>query len=136
MMAAAPLPVGPSRRLEGFTDGAAGLGGATAVTIEKSHGLTPNRALVGGLHNFPGQLPGGVLPVGGGMHQVDLQKRRPYPVEGLPVGSNHRDNPTEKGLQKIMAPLGPSQSLPIGMSDAIGIADKAAADRLNIKYVC
>lgn len=39
-------------------------------------------------------------------------------------------------VKKIMAPLGRSQSLPIGMSDALGIADKAAADRLQIKYVC
>ncbi len=39
-------------------------------------------------------------------------------------------------MKKIMAPLGRSQSLPIGMSDAIAIDDKAAADRLQIKYVC
>lgn len=39
-------------------------------------------------------------------------------------------------VKKIMAPLGRSQSLPIGMSDAIGIADKAAADRLDIRYIC
>ncbi len=39
-------------------------------------------------------------------------------------------------VKKAMAPLGRSQSLPIGMSDALGIADKDAADRLNIKYVC
>ncbi len=39
-------------------------------------------------------------------------------------------------VKKVMAPLGRSQSLPIGMSDALGIADKAAADRLNIRYVC
>ncbi len=39
-------------------------------------------------------------------------------------------------VKKIMAPLGRSQSLPIGMSDAIGINDKDAADRLQIKYVC
>ncbi len=39
-------------------------------------------------------------------------------------------------MRKIMAPLGRSQSLPVGMSDAIGINDKAAADRLQIKYVC
>ncbi len=38
-------------------------------------------------------------------------------------------------LKKIMAPLGRSTSLPIGMSDALGISDKAAADRLSIKYV-
>ncbi len=39
-------------------------------------------------------------------------------------------------MKKIMAPLGRSQSLPIGMSDAIGINDEAAAKRLDIKYVC
>ncbi len=39
-------------------------------------------------------------------------------------------------VKKIMAPLGRSQSLPIGMSDALGISDKDAADRLQIKYVC
>ncbi len=38
--------------------------------------------------------------------------------------------------KKIMAPLGRSQSLPIGMSDALGINDKAAAELLDIKYVC
>jgi glutamate synthase (NADPH/NADH) large chain len=39
-------------------------------------------------------------------------------------------------MKKIMAPLGRSQSLPIGMSDALGIADKAAAEALKIKYIC
>ncbi len=39
-------------------------------------------------------------------------------------------------MKKIMAPLGRSQSLPIGMSDAIGIEDKDVADRLQIKYIC
>jgi glutamate synthase (NADPH/NADH) large chain len=39
-------------------------------------------------------------------------------------------------VKKIMAPLGRSQSLPIGMSDAIGINDQAAAERLHIKYLC
>ena len=38
-------------------------------------------------------------------------------------------------LKKIMAPLGRSTSLPIGMSDALAISDKAAADRLQISYV-
>jgi glutamate synthase (NADPH/NADH) large chain len=38
-------------------------------------------------------------------------------------------------LKKIMAPLGRSTSLPIGMSDAIGIDDRDAAERLNIRYV-
>jgi glutamate synthase (NADPH/NADH) large chain len=39
-------------------------------------------------------------------------------------------------MKKIMAPLGRSQSLPIGMSDALGIDDAAAAERLQIRYVC
>jgi len=38
-------------------------------------------------------------------------------------------------LKKIVAPLGRSTSLPIGMSDALGIADESAANRLGIKYV-
>jgi glutamate synthase (NADPH/NADH) large chain len=38
-------------------------------------------------------------------------------------------------LKKIVAPLGRSTSLPIGMSDALGIADRNAADRLGIRYV-
>ncbi|NTV13468.1 MAG: 4Fe-4S binding protein [Desulfobulbaceae bacterium] len=39
-------------------------------------------------------------------------------------------------VKKIMAPLGRSQSLPIGMSDALGIEDKDIAERLKIKYIC
>lgn len=38
-------------------------------------------------------------------------------------------------LRKIIAPLGRSTSLPIGMSDALGIDDAAVAERLDIKYV-
>lgn len=38
-------------------------------------------------------------------------------------------------LKKIIAPLGRSTSLPIGMSDGLGIGDKDAAERLGIKYV-
>ncbi|MFO8083694.1 MAG: glutamate synthase-related protein [Desulfobacterales bacterium] len=38
-------------------------------------------------------------------------------------------------FKKIVAPLGRSTSLPIGMSDALGISDKAAAERLAVKYV-
>lgn len=37
-------------------------------------------------------------------------------------------------LKKIVAPLGRSTSLPIGMSDAIGIADYHAAERLSIRH--
>ena len=38
-------------------------------------------------------------------------------------------------LKKIVAPLGRSTALPIGMSDALGISDYHAAQRLDIKYV-
>jgi glutamate synthase (NADPH/NADH) large chain len=38
-------------------------------------------------------------------------------------------------LKKIVAPLGRSTALPIGMSDALGIGDYNAAQRLKIKYV-
>jgi glutamate synthase (NADPH/NADH) large chain len=38
-------------------------------------------------------------------------------------------------LKKVFAPLGRSTSLPIGMSDALGISDYNAAERLHIKYV-
>ena len=38
-------------------------------------------------------------------------------------------------LRKIVAPLGRSTSLPIGMSDALGINDHAAAERLQISFV-
>ncbi|WP_420263958.1 glutamate synthase-related protein [Candidatus Magnetominusculus dajiuhuensis] len=39
-------------------------------------------------------------------------------------------------LKKIVAPLGRSTELPIGMSDAVSADDPAIADRLNISYVC
>ena len=38
-------------------------------------------------------------------------------------------------LKKIIAPLGRSTALPIGMSDALGIDDRHVAERLKIKYV-
>jgi glutamate synthase (NADPH/NADH) large chain len=38
-------------------------------------------------------------------------------------------------LKKIVAPLGRSTSLPIGMSDALGVDDHHTAERLSIKYV-
>jgi glutamate synthase (NADPH/NADH) large chain len=38
-------------------------------------------------------------------------------------------------LKKIVAPLGRSTSLPIGMADAIGIDDYHAAERLDIRFV-
>jgi glutamate synthase (NADPH) large chain len=39
-------------------------------------------------------------------------------------------------LKKIFAPMGRSTELPIGMSDALSIDDKAMAERLEIHYAC
>jgi glutamate synthase (NADPH) large chain len=41
----------------------------------------------------------------------------------------------DQELKKIVAPLGRSTSLPIGMSDALGIASRDAAERLSIRHV-
>jgi glutamate synthase (NADPH/NADH) large chain len=41
----------------------------------------------------------------------------------------------DQELKKIVAPLGRSTALPIGMSDALGIGDAGAAERLQIRYV-
>jgi glutamate synthase (NADPH) large chain len=38
-------------------------------------------------------------------------------------------------IKKVFAPLGRSTALPIGMSDALGIADYHASERLGIRYV-
>ncbi|QCQ22535.1 glutamate synthase-related protein [Desulfoglaeba alkanexedens] len=38
-------------------------------------------------------------------------------------------------FKKIVAPLGRSTSLPIGMSDALGVDDRNIAERLQIRYV-
>ncbi|TBV80116.1 MAG: glutamate synthase [Desulfobulbaceae bacterium] len=39
-------------------------------------------------------------------------------------------------LKKVFAPMGRSTQLPIGMSDGLGVADPAIAERLQISYVC
>lgn len=39
-------------------------------------------------------------------------------------------------LKKILAPMGRSTELPIGMSDGLSIDDKAMAERLEINYAC
>ncbi len=39
-------------------------------------------------------------------------------------------------LKKILAPMGRSTELPIGMSDGLSIDDRAMADRLEIDYAC
>ena len=39
-------------------------------------------------------------------------------------------------LKKILAPMGRSTQLPIGMSDGLSVSDKEIADRLKIDYAC
>ena len=76
----------------------------------------------------------GVCPKGITSQNPKLYRRLDQDIVAERVAEVFMSINTE--VKKIMAPLGRSQSLPVGMSDAIGIADKDAADRLNIKYIC
>lgn len=76
----------------------------------------------------------GICPKGITSQNPKLYRRLDPDLVAERVVDTYQSIQTE--MKKIMAPLGRSQSLPIGMSDAIGIADKSAAERLNIKYVC
>jgi glutamate synthase (NADPH/NADH) large chain len=76
----------------------------------------------------------GICPKGITSQNPKLYRRLDPDLVAERVGDVFMSIRTE--MKKIMAPLGRSQSLPVGMSDALGIADKDAADRLNIKYVC
>ncbi len=76
----------------------------------------------------------GICPKGITSQNPKLYRRLDPDLVAERVGEVFMSIHTE--MKKIMAPLGRSQSLPVGMSDALGIADKDAADRLNIKYVC
>ena len=76
----------------------------------------------------------GICPKGITSQNAKLYRRLDPDLVAERVADTFMSISTE--VKKIMAPLGRSQSLPIGMSDALGIADKAAADRLQIKYVC
>ncbi len=76
----------------------------------------------------------GICPKGITSQNPKLYRRLDPDVVAERVADVYMSINTE--VKKIMAPLGRSQSLPIGMSDALGINDKAAADRLQIKYVC
>lgn len=76
----------------------------------------------------------GICPKGITSQNLKLYRRLDPDLVAQRVVDMYMSIQTE--VKKIMAPLGRSQSLPIGMSDALGINDKAAADRLQIKYVC
>ncbi len=76
----------------------------------------------------------GICPKGITSQNPKLYRRLDPDLVAERVGEVFMSIRTE--MKKIMAPLGRSQSLPVGMSDALGIGDKDAADRLNIKYVC
>ena len=76
----------------------------------------------------------GICPKGITSQNVKLYRRLDPDQVAERVADTFMAISTE--MKKIMAPLGRSQSLPIGMSDAIGIDDAAAAERLQIKYIC
>jgi glutamate synthase (NADPH/NADH) large chain len=76
----------------------------------------------------------GICPKGITSQNPKLYRRLDADLVAERVGDIFMSIQTE--MKKIMAPLGRSQSLPIGMSDALGINDKDAAERLQIKYVC
>ncbi|MEN8188829.1 MAG: glutamate synthase-related protein [Thermodesulfobacteriota bacterium] len=76
----------------------------------------------------------GICPKGITSQNPKLYRRLDPDLVAERVGDVFMSIRTE--VKKIMAPLGRSQSLPVGMSDALGIGNKAAAERLNIKYVC
>ena len=57
-------------------------------------------------------------------------------LHGSDIANIRTHEVDETEMKKIMAPLGRSQSLPIGMSDAIGINDADVAERLKIRYIC
>jgi glutamate synthase (NADPH/NADH) large chain len=76
----------------------------------------------------------GICPKGITSQNVKLYRRLDPDQVAERVADTFMAISTE--MKKIMAPLGRSQSLPIGMSDAIGIDDDAAAERLQIKYIC
>ncbi len=76
----------------------------------------------------------GICPKGITSQNIKLYRRLDPDLVAQRVVDMYMSINTE--VKKIMAPLGRSQSLPVGMSDALGINDKAAAERLQIKYVC
>ncbi len=76
----------------------------------------------------------GICPKGITSQNPKLYRRLDPDLVAERVGEVFQSIATE--AKKIMAPLGRSQSLPVGMSDALGISDKDAADRLGIKYIC
>ncbi|MCX5870034.1 MAG: glutamate synthase-related protein [Deltaproteobacteria bacterium] len=76
----------------------------------------------------------GICPKGITSQNPKLYRRLDPDLVAERVGEVFMSISTE--AKKIMAPLGRSQSLPVGMSDALGISDKDAADRLGIRYVC
>ncbi len=107
--------------------------GASAVQIGK-YIMQSTAGCLGNEQNRCNVCNVGICPKGITSQNPKLYRRLDPDSVAERVAETYMAIRTE--VKKIMAPLGRSQSLPIGMSDAIGINDKDAADRLQIKYVC
>ena len=107
--------------------------GASAVHIGK-YIMQSTAGCLGNEQNRCNVCNVGICPKGITSQNPKLYRRLDPDQVAERVANTYMAIQTE--VKKIMAPLGRSQSLPIGMSDALGINDKAAADRLQIKYVC
>ena len=107
--------------------------GATAVHIGK-YIMQATAGCLGNEQNRCNVCNVGICPKGITSQNAKLYRRLDPDKVAERVAETFMAIQTD--VKKIMAPLGRSQSLPIGMSDAIGINDRDAADRLQIKYVC
>jgi glutamate synthase (NADPH/NADH) large chain len=107
--------------------------GASAVHIGK-YIMQSASGCLGSEQNRCNVCNVGICPKGITSQNPKLYRRLDPDLVAERVAHTYMAIQTE--VKKIMAPLGRSQSLPIGMSDAIGINDKDAAERLQIKYVC
>ena len=107
--------------------------GASAVHIGK-YIMQSAAGCLGNEQNRCNVCNVGICPKGITSQSPKLYRRLDPDLVAERVANTYMAIQTE--VRKIMAPLGRSQSLPIGMSDALGINDKDAADRLQIKYVC
>jgi glutamate synthase (NADPH/NADH) large chain len=107
--------------------------GASAVHIGK-YIMQATAGCLGNEQNRCNVCNLGICPKGITSQNPKLYRRLDPDTVAERVAETYMAIQTE--VKKIMAPLGRSQSLPIGMSDALGVNDKDAAERLQIKYVC
>ena len=107
--------------------------GASAVDIGK-YIMQTAAGCFGDEHNRCNVCNIGICPKGITSQNPKLYRRLDPDQVAERVADTFMAISTE--MKKILAPLGRSKSLPIGMSDAIGIDDADEAERLQIKYIC